>query len=324
MRRCLQEQLLSTRMLHFGSDQLYWQCIDKALLSEALPGEHSCKPIGLNPMLDPTPGMLPGVPGSRWTLAQDRWPNILENYQERTLTQAGKDKLRAIQGVADRITQARSTEYVCGFFWKDLPLALLWKVRGDCTASRAEPYREPTWSWSSMDGPLTMYRDFGRGSRGTKYKPLMACAKSLDLHRDHGTEKALLCIGRVVRIPPHTTFTKKHIVATGWALHFTMYGLSFRFEVDDARELEHTSRTGLFVLPLAYIYPGNAPPYGAGLLLSCNEDGTFARLGVVRYPQEVLDMRFEPSRYLLGISDIEQTPFDDVFRSRAAKPLLLV
>jgi hypothetical protein len=146
-----QERFLAPRVLHFGRDQIYWECLSCDFASECFPrgrnaahldslGE-SLGPFTFDPSLD----------------LNQQWGDIINHYSARNLTYH-KDKLDAIAGLAKHLSDANRgacINYVAGFFETQLPVGLLWKRKkhfpniGDTEARPIEPYTSPSWSWAS-------------------------------------------------------------------------------------------------------------------------------------------------------------------------------
>ena len=83
----------------------------------------------------------------------DRWYELIEAYSRCSLTKIS-DKLVAIAGVAGLVEKMSQAEYVAGLWSNVAPeIGLLWRVVGD-RAKRQEVYIAPTWSWTSLDGPV--------------------------------------------------------------------------------------------------------------------------------------------------------------------------
>lgn len=86
------------------------------------------------------------------------WSDVVTLFSRCALT-ISSDKLMALSGLAKemrrRIEEMRPRtrhRYVAGFWEEELPGVLPWCMLEP--ASRAAPYRAPTWSWASLDGPI--------------------------------------------------------------------------------------------------------------------------------------------------------------------------
>ncbi|KAH0439457.1 heterokaryon incompatibility protein [Colletotrichum camelliae] len=159
----LQERLLSPRVLHFGRDQLYWECREHAAAE--------CYPDALPKTLrDGVPAkfkrMNPAVLSSDADqeeavdpFAYHRiWNSIVRSYSDTRLTKAS-DKLIALSGIAKNFQTKIIDTYVVGMWRSTLESSLLWHVSRQSQIDgspsvRPEPYRAPTFSWASMDGRI--------------------------------------------------------------------------------------------------------------------------------------------------------------------------
>lgn len=187
---CLQARALSRRTLHFGNDQLFWEC-DAGVWSED--SAIKCPPNTiLDPMMSWRANFLKYKRGSEptgrvsiSTQAKGRpssamlvmpkiyqlWYSLVAQYTSRNLPRE-KDKSSAIAGLAyifaclisqrqgsSGPTKPRPDTYLCGLWQNDLPYGLVWssgsfhKWRMKFAKYPSTP-RAPSWSWLSVDGPL--------------------------------------------------------------------------------------------------------------------------------------------------------------------------
>ncbi|OSS48213.1 hypothetical protein B5807_07841 [Epicoccum nigrum] len=127
----LQERELSRRSIHFGKNQLLWEC--KEIKGSAqLPWRETQRKSGLKH----TP----------------EWFRLIEDYTLRGLTKSS-DKLPAVAGVADE-NQVHNGHYLAGLWSNQFPAALMWQSM-DPYAKRHEAYRAPSWSWASIKGQVS-------------------------------------------------------------------------------------------------------------------------------------------------------------------------
>lgn len=157
---CLQELLLSLRVLHFEEDQLFWEC--RTLKScEANP--FITMPCAMDEASPVTSDLFRGLPLDEIPRMYSRRPAncnvIVEAYTEGSLTKP-EDKLVAIAGVAKAYQGRFGGHYLAGLWSNELPYSLVWYVKGSKTSrikpfqyvARVKPYRAPSWSWCSVDG----------------------------------------------------------------------------------------------------------------------------------------------------------------------------
>jgi hypothetical protein len=147
----LQEHVLSTRVLHYTATELVFEC-RSSYRCECMP-ERRTRPT--------TPALIPKAVASRkadtiWAA----WHRIVEQYSTRELTMPG-DKLPAISGIASKIRKATHSEYIAGLWKSNLAFDLLWQrtvpTPTDGHSHALETWRAPSFSWSSLDAPVTYY-----------------------------------------------------------------------------------------------------------------------------------------------------------------------
>lgn len=127
----LQERELSRRSIHFGRNQLLWEC--KQMKGSAqLPWLEMKKKRGLT--------------------YPEGWLQLVEDYSLRALTKS-EDKLPALAGIAE-VYQRQHAEYLAGLWSDQFPAALMWQAL-DPRAKRHDAYRAPTWSWASLQGRIS-------------------------------------------------------------------------------------------------------------------------------------------------------------------------
>ncbi|KAL2065579.1 hypothetical protein VTL71DRAFT_3249 [Oculimacula yallundae] len=138
----LQERMLSTRVLIFGSDQIYWEC------HHTQEGEDGKKlPATMSYRLPQNP-------------SRKDWNRIVQDYTSRCLTNE-MDKLPAVSGLAEVYRQATNHTYMAGLWRETLLKNLLWKQHWLLYGNKVEPgipsrWRAPSWSWASIDGNVRM------------------------------------------------------------------------------------------------------------------------------------------------------------------------
>ncbi|KAK4191060.1 heterokaryon incompatibility protein-domain-containing protein [Podospora australis] len=170
-----QERLLAPRVLHFGPQEVFWECMQTL--------DCDCGGIKLRPehmgsyMSRDTTAELPpkvshyaalhvGKAASQKSKTQEekrrkkllaRWQEMVEEYTHRSLT-FSSDRLPAFSGVAMEMVEALGGwEYHAGQ-WKETMLLGLLYQRSDghklARLSIADTRPAPSWSWASVDGPV--------------------------------------------------------------------------------------------------------------------------------------------------------------------------
>ncbi|OPB40553.1 heterocompatibility domain protein [Trichoderma guizhouense] len=174
-----QERLLSSRILHFGPQELSWECLQ----------DSACQCIGhyaSSATVDPV-DMVHTMAALRmlnpkavfnqnyWqklygTQKVKAWHMIVEDYTRLHLT-FESDLFPAISGIAKRFQSSLGSEYVAGMWTKSLIDDLAWhkeSTAGDSTKQiewnqRPKAWRAPTWSWGAVRGPVE-FLDIGTGT----------------------------------------------------------------------------------------------------------------------------------------------------------------
>ncbi|KAE9376143.1 HET-domain-containing protein [Stipitochalara longipes BDJ] len=159
---CLQERYLSPRIIHMLENCWIWECNSvlrtSALRSEIIPIGKSWRKLSPNQ----------GSPAFRRKSALFSWEDIIIDYSKRQLTY-DSDKLPAISGIADKLQRDIGGRYLAGIWETDL-CGLLWYCGNKpirCKLDSIPPpksqipvrspktYRAPTWSWASLDEPVS-------------------------------------------------------------------------------------------------------------------------------------------------------------------------
>jgi Heterokaryon incompatibility protein (HET) len=162
----LQERLLAARTVHFGAQQIFWECNEMnacEIYPKKLPSTHFLHRRGSircnHPLFSANSASSARDSGQQLSVAQDLytfWSRIVGSYSRCSLTESA-DKLAALSGLASQLQQITKDDYYAGLWGKDLAGQLLWHVIGCAQADgsdskRASSYRAPTWSWASIDG----------------------------------------------------------------------------------------------------------------------------------------------------------------------------
>jgi hypothetical protein len=148
-----QERLLPRRVLHYATDQMYFEC-NYEFLSED--GFHSSgRYTSLHP--GPPPSHYPVSRESRHSSQHQLWYKILEDYSGRSLTRPS-DRLPALSGLARLFENRIGATYVAGL-WRDAIVeGLSWQAvsmideNGMVYPAQEESFIAPSWSWISFPG----------------------------------------------------------------------------------------------------------------------------------------------------------------------------
>jgi hypothetical protein len=157
-----QERFLSPRTLHFGAQELAWECRTQSATETF--------PAGFANLLCTTPGSV--VDGS-WREKNQaslfrNWGGIIGSYSRGSLT-VPTDKLVAISGIARLFASNFGITYLAGLWKEDLLPQLLWYIDHEdrCQERRNTAARAPTWSWAATDSQVGLPSSITMGSHET-------------------------------------------------------------------------------------------------------------------------------------------------------------
>ena len=159
----LQERILSARTLHFGRDQMFWECSQNQA-SEVFPR-------GL-PYFVELGSFNKRFFYSSSLGSSERWKRVVEAYSTAKLTR-DTDKLVAIAGLARSMTnlrtfsktsqpqpyrpedtEERGDRYLAGLWTgNNLPVFLTWS--SSSPSPRPKSYIAPSFSWAATTGPIS-------------------------------------------------------------------------------------------------------------------------------------------------------------------------
>jgi hypothetical protein len=158
---CLQEQVLAARLVHFTDSEMVMECAEAvACECDAVSGQNRqhCLP-NHPPDLPPTPRKPHWHQTTR--VSKDvkqvlgAWWSCVEQYSVRHLS-VETDRLPAISGIAESLSECGLGSYCAGIWAADLPSGLLWGVIPQHPAKPRRPaeYTAPSWSWASVMAPV--------------------------------------------------------------------------------------------------------------------------------------------------------------------------
>ncbi|KAK3389774.1 heterokaryon incompatibility protein-domain-containing protein [Podospora didyma] len=156
---CLQERLLSRRMVHFTRAELVWECRSKV----------DCECGKLN-----SPGSLSSGPSSKgeWSTSQEHvklfllWHKTVSLYAKLRIS-FPSDRLPAISGLAKKLQSRGAGRYVAGIWEENVFADLLWTMV--LPGTRARQWQAPSWSWACFEGPITLSTAVSYGSTKESY-----------------------------------------------------------------------------------------------------------------------------------------------------------
>ncbi|KAH7395486.1 heterokaryon incompatibility protein-domain-containing protein, partial [Cadophora sp. MPI-SDFR-AT-0126] len=162
---CIQESLLSHRLLTFDTLQMSYTCVREGLIeSREMPPILAREERNkfLEQFQDGASTLHPSDSDSLRRMIIS-WYDIVYDYTRRDLT-FSNDKLVAIAGIASIVGTCIQDEYYAGLWKHDMPRALLWSPYEEETLPNAPHksslppiYRAPSWSWASIDSPISCF-----------------------------------------------------------------------------------------------------------------------------------------------------------------------
>ncbi|KAJ4210301.1 hypothetical protein NW767_000569 [Fusarium falciforme] len=142
----MQERSLSTRLIHFCRNKIFFECRSCIKSEENEPAAHYALMTRI---------LWPRDPSTSWDTLYEYWQWCLTQYCPRNLTK-GKDKLIAIQSVAEEMMSTTKWEYIrfAGMWRHKISEELFW-IFPYGEARRPDAARAPSWSWSALDGHVS-------------------------------------------------------------------------------------------------------------------------------------------------------------------------
>ncbi|KAJ6441087.1 Activating signal cointegrator 1 complex subunit 2 [Purpureocillium lavendulum] len=166
-----QERFLAPRVLHFGTQEVFWECMQDLICECGAANWANGKNMGgymnrdtsgdLPPKISHCAAMYVGkskeqaLDAKKESKLLERWAEMVGEYTERELTYP-MDRLPAISGLAGEMAEALRMKYCAGLWEETLPLGLLWQ-RANVFADpgpRSQPPIAPSWSWAAINGPV--------------------------------------------------------------------------------------------------------------------------------------------------------------------------
>ncbi|MBE3046220.1 hypothetical protein IMZ48_27520, partial [Candidatus Bathyarchaeota archaeon] len=166
---CLQESILSRRVLCYGKKQIYWGCgqgfraADEAPDGEMFPKNDFGPPVLKEVHSVPEGTTLPlRGEGLHSLLRRYHW--LVQDFSRRAIS-FDTDKLPAFSGIAQRLHPLIGGDYLAGIWSNDFHDGLLWSsVVGGQSARHVKPYRVPSWCWAATNDGVWTWR--GSSSAG--------------------------------------------------------------------------------------------------------------------------------------------------------------
>ncbi|KAG6364454.1 hypothetical protein INS49_006055 [Diaporthe citri] len=150
----LQENVLSPRHLYYGANLIHWTCPSARLSANGMRGMHKLDkryPAASAVIFGDILRQQNQVSAYGVEEVLMDYYVFVENYSARNLTKAS-DKFPAFSGIVQRL-QPVLGDYMAGLWRRDIVRGLWWvkEVEGGPVSK----YRAPSWSWASVDGPVS-------------------------------------------------------------------------------------------------------------------------------------------------------------------------
>ncbi|PVH71624.1 HET-domain-containing protein [Cadophora sp. DSE1049] len=166
---CLQEAVLSNRLLRYTSKELFWECNEwrfcecgHADSSGGIEADDEASSRGVR-----RPELFGRLEADEM---RQSWSDIVMKFMERQLGY-DEDKLPALSGLANQFARVKGLgtgvgdEYLAGHWRSDFVVSLLWNLEDDRSRNmrdkevvyrRPKIWRAPSWSWAAVEGPVTV------------------------------------------------------------------------------------------------------------------------------------------------------------------------
>lgn len=150
-----QERMLSPRTLYFGRQELLWDCQSHRACEcgRALHLRDEVRQGAFNAMVSECQRDFP-------VALQKLWRQIVVQYSSLQLSFCA-DKLPALSGLADDLQRKTGQKYLAGLWRESFIADMCWYTELEDTGqAETQTWRAPTWSWASMDVPITYSQYF--------------------------------------------------------------------------------------------------------------------------------------------------------------------
>jgi hypothetical protein len=157
----LQERLLSPRVLYFGSEKMYWECMIHYRHDNLHLPMYQRNIFGLSVSKISFDGL------SKSSML-GYWYDVIRTYSKCSLS-VSTDKLPTLSGIAREFSKRLQDTYCAGIWSSDIHNGLSWVIKkrrvGQIQRHGGNTsYRAPSWSWASIDDPVVFSTQRPRNS----------------------------------------------------------------------------------------------------------------------------------------------------------------
>ncbi|GAB7329013.1 hypothetical protein MBLNU13_g00864t2 [Cladosporium sp. NU13] len=268
----VQERILASRVLHFASKTLVWECCE-GVATQRRP--HVSQRHDVQP-LRPLPGYL-GPRAEPWprSVLVVTWCNAIWTYSRTTLTKPNEDKLVAVQGVTKRIAGLLDDSVSYGFLSCTLPHALCWSRPPESRnpeGHTVDNHSFPSWHFARVNEEFLFSEQHTlqyRASHDTFPESMALLGIIPDPDLDHilpVLPKYLYCLAKSVSLiikPKPSRLSKERVLPRLDLTHFTTnpttnhstisstFGTgALKITLDHACQESHLSRQPWTLLPV--------------------------------------------------------------------------
>ncbi|KAI1397315.1 heterokaryon incompatibility protein-domain-containing protein [Hypoxylon fuscum] len=195
----VQERYLAKRQLSFAKPQVYWECLELSASEQYPAGIPTQLLYTRYDEVLPTP--KPSIEFRGEFEFRRIWVLLVKLYSDCSVTHQS-DKMIALSGLVQELQEITKDEYLAGLWKKDLSKQLCWEAKElEQSASRVRTsvYTSPTWSWASMDGPVSIdaeyIEEYMPGSKSTNViEVIEASICSEDPNKSHSFTSSKLVL----------------------------------------------------------------------------------------------------------------------------------
>jgi hypothetical protein len=181
-----QERLLSTRIVHFEHNELFWECLEVSaregsfVEKAGLWNGDDWNPESLKRCLafDNVINSNSRVSRLQQDLLIRLWYRVLRHYTTLHVTIA-RDMLNAIAGIAQKFSEATGFTYLAGLWMEDMHSSMLWYCEG---LNRITEGSTPSWSWASSTGPKGQLYDLSSQTLDSRHQADVLNMYSVPIH----------------------------------------------------------------------------------------------------------------------------------------------
>ncbi|TGO34667.1 hypothetical protein BHYA_0187g00170 [Botrytis hyacinthi] len=275
-----QERLLSRRNLHFGSRQLFWECLEHEA-SETFPKgflQRGVRSSGVKPQVKVLVNGIEKCQSDMSFEGGQIWQKIVELYMKGNLT-FKTDRLVAIGGMANEAAKHIGGRYLAGVWEKHLIYGILWNAReypsnlSKFTEAplEKEEYTAPSWSWASFNAEIE-FPSKACGSEGIEQ-----FSQILETHVDLAIDNPFgkVCGGYIKLKGDIASATSWREEFSGWYLDFESgdvrggrkWGKMFIHFFCDFKDMTEIEGREVYLLPACRFHLGSGEWQVRGLIL---------------------------------------------------------